>query len=101
MKEHTEQNEAFVVLHETMTAEGKTREAIITACIETFKLGGSNPRHTYRAYVARLADPKKYKGVYSERMKKFQRQPATKTANDASVKADMVVTQENAVEVGG
>ena len=85
MRENQEQNEAFVQLHEKMKAEGHDphtqagREAIITACIEKFQLGGKNPRHGYRAYLARLADPTKYEGKYAARIKPFQQQRNNKT----------------------
>lgn len=79
MKENKTNNELFVQLHEDMRAQGKTDKEIEAAAIEKCKLGGSDPGHTYRAMKARLADPKKYGGIYSERMKKFQKQPKKKT----------------------
>lgn len=80
MKEKSDVNEQFVALHESILAEGfnpQTREGrdeFVKRCCEQFKLGGTNPRHTYRAWVARLADPSKYGGRFSARMKPFQQQ---------------------------
>lgn len=78
MKENKAVNEGFVAFHEEMAEQGKTREEIIALTIPKFKLGGKDPRHTYRAWVARLADKNKYQGRFSDRMKKFQTQPKKK-----------------------
>jgi hypothetical protein len=91
LKENTQQNEDFVALHEKMEKNGcdpKTmagREAIFAAVVQKFTLGGQSPRHTYRAWVARLADPKKYGGRFSERMKRFQLNRTQKTTEAAPV----------------
>lgn len=78
MKENKEVNEAFVAFHEEMAGQGKTRDEIIALAIPKFNLGGKDSRHTYRAWVARLADKTKYQGRFSERMKRFQTQPKKK-----------------------
>lgn len=106
MKENTQQNEDFVALHEKMEKDGcdpKTmagREAIFAAVAKKFTLGGQSPRHTYRAWVARLADPKKYGGRFSERMKKFQLNRTQKTTEAAPVVAVKPLTAVEMDELG-
>lgn len=110
MKENKEVNESFIAFHEEMAVAGKTREQIIAAAIPQFNLGPVDTpelrkrlktqgitdsamdahilgmrRHTYRAWVARLADLNKYGGRFSERMKRFQTQPKKK---DIAVKTE-------------
>jgi hypothetical protein len=86
MKEKAEQNDAFLAYCEAEKAQGKTRQEFAEAAITKFSLKNM---HTFRAWLARLADPNKYNGKYSARAKALQ--------NSAKVKNE---TTENAAVAG-
>lgn len=94
MKEEKERNEEFLLQQERLKTEGVSREDRIKAAINEFSNLSEtpNPRHAYRAWLARLADEKKYKGKYSARAKALQLNRNNKT-EPASVSPEQAASE--------
>lgn len=90
MKEATQRNEEFLLQQERLASEGKSRKEREAAAIEEFEnlKNSPNPSHAFRAWLARLADPDKFKSKgYSSRAKALQKNRNNKTEPAATAVA--------------
>jgi hypothetical protein len=75
MKEKEANNLALIEFLEQMQAEGKTQTEMRDAASQKFQV----TRHSLRAWMSRLKNPKKYEGKYTSRIAPFMK----KTKNEA------------------